>query len=493
MPAELFRPGIQDLVRVLPEIVLTAFGTLVMVLEPLVDRARKRWLGWIALLGLGCSLWASAVAHAWPGEAFGGLLVVDGYTTFFRVLVLLVGMLAVLCALDYVERERPGAGEYYALILFSLVGQSLMAASVELMMVFIGLEISSLATYVLAGYLRADQRSNEAAIKYFLLGSFATAFLLYGVAWVYGTTGTTRLGAIERTLSDVQAAPPMVLPGLAAALMFTGLAFKVSAAPFQVWTPDVYQGAPAPVVAFLSVAPKAAAFAVLLRILGTAFRPLVDRWEPVLWMSALGTMLIGNFAGLVQEDIKRLLAYSSIAHAGYVLVAVTAHTQMAVAAALFYLAAYAAMNVGAFAIVTHFARQRERYTKIGDFAGLARTQPTLAALFALFLLSLIGVPLTAGFFGKFYAFKAAVDAGLVGLVVLALLNSAVAAYYYLRILVVMYFHEPVESALTAPPLSGGLKAAVWACALATLVLGIAPSAVLEAATHAATVTFAGTR
>ncbi|MCP5113697.1 MAG: NADH-quinone oxidoreductase subunit N, partial [bacterium] len=245
----------EDLVRILPEIVLTICGTLVMVLEPLLGNQRKRLLGYIALTGLLLGLWAAAVANLFAGAAFGGMLVVDGFATFFRVLVIMVGLLCVLCSLHYLERERPDSGEYYALVLFSVVGQCLMVASGELIMLFIGLEISSIATYVLAGYLRHDRRNNESAIKYFLLGSFATAFLLYGVAWIYGITGTTNLLEIRGVLTNPEVAPSGILLGASAALMFVGFAFKVSVAPFQVWAPDVYQGAPAPVTAFMSAGP----------------------------------------------------------------------------------------------------------------------------------------------------------------------------------------------------------------------------------------------
>jgi NADH-quinone oxidoreductase subunit N len=263
------------------------------------------------------------------------------------------------------------------------------------------------------------------------------------------------------------------------------VAFKVSPVPFQVWAPDVYQGAAAPVSAFLSAGPKAAAFAVLIRVFLTAFEPLNARWEPLLWTCALATMVMGNFAALVQTNIKRLLAYSSIAHAGYVLVAVTTHSEIGTAAAMFYLACYTFMNVGAFAVVAHFARRGEQFVNVDDFAGLGARQPATAALFSIFLLSLIGVPLTGGFFGKFYIFKAALDADLVWLTVLGLLASAVAAYYYLRIIVVMYFHEPGEAASTLPPLSPGMAAMLWGSALAVLALGIFPSPVLDFAGRSA--------
>src|SRR6202171_6405981 len=308
------------------------------------------------------------------------MLIVDGFATFFRVLVIAVGILTVLSSSQYLERENAEPGEYYALILFSVVGQCVMVAANELIMIFIGLEISSIATYVLAGYLRDDKRNNEAALKNFLLGSFATAFLLYGIAWIYGTSGSPTLYIIRAWLSNPGIEHNIVLVGTAAALMFVGFAFKVSAAPFHVWAPDVYQGAPAPVTLFMSAGPKAAAFAIFLRVFMTAFDPISSRWEPFVWSSALLTMVVGNFAALMQTNIKRMLAYSSIAHAGYVMVAITAHSQIGVAAAMFYLAAYAFMNVGAFAAITHFSRQGEKFVKIEDLAGLGWKQPVTAAL-----------------------------------------------------------------------------------------------------------------
>jgi NADH-quinone oxidoreductase subunit N len=359
-----------------------------------------------------------------------------------------------------------------------------MVAANDLIMIFIGLEISSIASYILAGYLRNDKRNNEAAIKYFLLGSFATAFLLYGVALIYGVTGTTKLDEIRVALNNPAAAPSFAMVAVAAALMFVGLGFKVSGAPFQVWAPDVYQGAPAPVSAFLATGPKAAAFAIFFRIFITAFQQISGGWEPLIWISALLSMTIGNFAALTQTNLKRMLAYSSIAHAGYVLVAVTAHTDVGSAAAMFYLAAYAFTNFGAFAVVAHVSGKGEKYTKVDDFKGLAQRQPAMAAMLTIFLLSLIGVPLTGGFFGKFYIFKAALEAHLVWLTVLGLLNSAVAAYYYLRVLVVMYMHDPDKSQDVLPAPGAGTSIAVFGSAIGTLVLGIFPSFVLDFAVKA---------
>src|SRR6266851_8998577 len=387
MPASLYPAG-TEIVRFLPELILTAAGTLVMLIEAVAERRWPHLYGNLSLIALLCAMGGAVYAFTMPGTAFSGMLIVDGFATFFRVLVIGVGILCVLASYRFLDRENAETGNYHALILFSIAGQCVMATANELIMIFIGLEISSIATYILAGYLRDDKRNNESALKYFLLGSFATAFLLYGIAWIYGITGSTNLIEIRRALMS-GGAPSLALTGTAAALMFVGFGFKISAAPFQVWAPDVYQGAPGPVSAFLSVGPKAAAFAILIRVFMTAFGPIAARWEPFIWACALATMIIGNFAALQQSNIKRLLAYSSIAHAGYVLVAVTAHSDIGTAAAMFYLAAYAFTNFGAFAVVTYVARKGEKHTRIEDFAGLAQRQPMMAAMLTIFLLSLI--------------------------------------------------------------------------------------------------------
>lgn len=474
--------SLTDFIRFRPEIVLTVAATLLMVLDPLLKRRYSNVAGNISILALAGAILASIAAYNDPGPAFGGLLMVDGFATFFRLLVMLVGILTVLASYRFLKVQEAETGEFHSLLLFSIAGQSIMASGNELIVIFIGLEISSIATYVMAGYLRDDKRANEAALKYFLLGSFATAFFLYGIALVYGATGSVNLTAIRAAQVGAGAPNPLFI-GIAASLMFVGLAFKVSAAPFQVWAPDVYQGAPTPVSAFLSAGPKAAAFAIFLRIFMTALEPIASDWEPLVWMSALLSMMIGNFAALLQTNIKRLLAYSSIAHAGYVMVALTARSDIGVAAAMFYLAAYAFMNFGAFAVVTHLSGKGERYLRVDDFSGLAQKQPFTAAMFSIFLLSLIGVPLTGGFFGKFYIFKAALESHLVWLTVLGLLTSAVAAYYYLRILVVMYMKEPSEAASKVEPLSPAMSAALLLPAAATLILGIFPGWVLDFASR----------
>ena len=473
-----------DLIRFLPEIILTVMGTAMMVLDPVLHKRSSYAFGHLAIAALLAGIGGAIFAFTEAGPAFGGMLMVDGFATFFRVLVMSAGILAILPSYSFLARQDAETSEYHALLLFSIAGQCLMADANDLIIVFIGLEISSIASYVLAGYLRDDKRANEAALKYFLLGSFATAFFLYGVAIVYGVTGSVNLTAVRDAIAG-QEQQYVVFLGLAAALMFVGLGFKVSAAPFQIWAPDVYQGAPSPVSAFLSAGPKAAAFAVFLRIFLTAFGPIGAGWEPLVGLAALLSMTIGNFAALLQTNVKRMLAYSSIAHAGYVLVALTARSETGTAAAMFYLAGYAFMNIGAFAVVSHLSGKGEKYQNIEDLSGLGKKQPLTAALFTIYLLSLIGVPLTAGFFGKFYIFKAALESHLVWLTVLGLLNSAVGAYYYLRILVMMYMHEPGEAASNVKPLTPSMRLALLLPAAGTLLLGIFPSWLLEFAGRSA--------
>lgn len=479
-----FQPHAVEYLRFLPEIILSVLGIVIMMIEgPMKEGVSRRSLGILALAGIGAAFIANVWAYADRGSAFSNMIANDGYGTFFRGLVLAVGFLCILTSLSYLERERAESGEYFALIVFSLIGQCILATATDLIMVFIGLEISSIATYILAGFLRDDRRNNESALKYFLLGSFATGFLLYGIAWVYGLVGSTNLDEIQRTLERTQHISALV--GLAMALIFVGLGFKVSVAPFQMWAPDVYQGASAPVSAFMSAGPKAAAFAVFFRLFLTSFHPLSERWTPLVGGCAILTMIIGNFAALLQTNVKRMLGYSSIAHAGYVLVALASASQIGMAAAMFYLASYALMNIGAFAVISHVAARQERHVKIEDLSGLGRRDPVMAALLAIFVFSLIGVPLTGGFFGKFYVFQAALNSHWVWLTIIGLLNSAIAAYYYLKILVAVYMREPAQSMAELSAPSTGLQIALWASAAGVLLLGTFPSTLLSFAVNSA--------
>lgn len=469
-----------EYLRILPEIVLTIFGMAIMLLDPLLDERRsQKTLGAIGLIGAIAAIAATLVQAQNPGLGFWRMVNVDPFSVFFHFLVTTVTAVVILTSYEYMEVQQIRAGEYYGLILFGAVGMCLMSSAVELVLIFIALEISSISTYILAGFRRHAAASSESSIKYFLLGSFATAFFLYGVALMFGATGSTSIATIGPILGAEQ--HPPVLAYLAVALMFVGLGFKVAAAPFHIWTPDVYEGAPAPIVGFMSTAPKAAVFAVLLRILFEAHAP-GTLW--LIWVVAALSMTLGNLGALVQDNVKRLLAYSSIAHAGYLLVAFAALPDQGIPAAMFYTASYAAMNVGAFAVVSHFASAAERYVSLEDYAGLGRRSPILAATLTVFLLSLIGIPVTGGFFAKFYVFSAALQAKLVGLVIIGVLNSAVGAYYYLRVIVVMYMRE-ARTEVPVSPIPVSLGAALALSVLATIYLGVLPGQVLQYAAKSA--------
>ena len=467
-----------DYIRILPELVLSIFGIIAMMVDPVIpSHDPKKPLGIIALLGVLTSLAATAYQAQYYGDAFFNMVRVDTFSVFFHVVILLIVLVVVLSSFDYLEVQRIKAGEYYALILFAAVGMMLMTSAIELVLIFIALEISSIATYILAGFRRRAAESAEASLKYFLLGSFATAFFLYGVAMVFGATGTTNVYRIAEVLTTQHS----VVVYLAVALMFVGLGFKVASAPFHVWTPDVYEGAPAPVVGLMSTGPKAAAFAVLLRVLFATGAP---GWFWLVWISAVLSMTIGNMGALVQNNVKRLLAYSSIAHAGYLLVAFAAAKTTGISAAIFYAASYAAMNVGAFAIVAHLSGRGERYVTLEDYAGLGRRSPLLAAMLTVFLISLIGIPITGGFFAKFYVFSAALQSNLVGLTIIGVINSAIAAYYYLRVIIYMYMRdERIEAPVM--PIPAGLGAAIAISLIATIYLGVLPNRVLDDAVRAA--------
>ena len=475
-------PTSADLLLVLPELIWCSFGALLMLLQPLVTS--RKALTTIAVTGALLGICGNFYAVHNPGSAFSGLVAADPFSIFFSHLVGLVAILVILAAAPYLDRERLADAEFYALVLFATAGMGVLASAQELLTAFIGLELSSISSYILAGYRRDTLKSGESAMKYFLLGSFATAFFLYGIALVYGVTGTTNLLRMDA------ADPTSTMLKLGLALILIGLGFKVAAAPFQIWTPDVYEGAPTPVTALFSAGPKAAAFALLLRIFADV-HAATQFWFWAFWILAALTMFAGNLGALLQTNIKRMLAYSSIAHAGYILVAFAAVTNLAAkdneigaspayAAVLFYLLTYALVKVGAFTIVSQFGGAGEKHLQLDDFAGLGERQPVVAAVLSLFLLSLLGLPVTAGFLGKFYIFKAAVDSNLIWLAVLMAINSIIGAFYYIRLIVIMYMREPsAEIAATAParfPLSVNVVLAI--AAFGTIFLGVLPTKTL---------------
>ena len=472
---------VPDIFRILPELILTLTGVAVMLTDAALNpKWPRRPLGWMAALGTTLALWASLGQLALPmGTGFSGTIETSAFTVFFHVLICGIVLVALLLSLDTLPEKSHHQGEFYALIVFGAVGMCLLTGAVELLLVFIALEISSIATYILAGYRKETPRGPEAAIKYFLLGSFATAFLLYGVALIFGATGTTQIYEIARLAPTAQN-QSFILAGMG--LMLVGILFKVSAVPFHVWTPDVYEGSPTPVVALMSTAPKAAAFALLLRVVYEMLPALRPVWSPLLWVVAVLSMTVGNLAALRQTNVKRMLAYSSIAHAGYLLAAFAGLDATGIAAASFYIAAYAAMNVGIFAVITLASGYDEKLPLIEDFRGLIYRSPLLGSLLIFFLASLVGIPFTGGFFGKLISFSTAIGGGAIWLVIIGLLNSGLAAAYYLRLALVAAQKPKDDQATTPEPRVGiAVGAALLFAVAATLVLGILPNGVQRAA------------
>ena len=483
--SQLSAEQLANLHRLAPEIVLCLFGIAIMIVDPFLAPARRKAMGWVALLGSLLALASVHVAAHDMGPAYSNLIVTDRFSVYVHVVVILGAILAILGSFAYLDQENIQQGEYYALVLFAVAGMGILAGANELVTAFVGLEMSSISTYVLVGYRRRSNASNEASLKYFILGSFATAFFLYGIAMVYGVTGTTHIDEIQHALPENAPVPALAILGLG--LIFVGLGFKVVASPFQIYAPDVYEGAPTPVTALLASAPKAATFALMLRIFYVSFSSAANAWFWAVWGSAILTMFIGNLAALMQTNVKRMLAYSSIAHAGYILVAFAASTEAGVAAVLFYLAAYVLMKVGAFLVIAHLGQQGEQRLSIQDYAGLGTKQPVLAACFSLFLLSLLGLPATGGFLGKFFAFQAALDSRgswLVWLVVLAAINSVIGAYYYLRVIIAMYFWPPSQDYVPTR-VAPSITVALIVAAVGTIYLGVLPGSVLNLAKMAA--------
>src|SRR5207248_2175663 len=384
--------------------------------------------------------WSSGTAATGTRTFLGNMVAADRFTVFFRLIILSAAFLAVLLSYQYLERADEERGEYYPLLLFATAGMTLITAASDLIVVFLALEILSLSLYLMTGFSFRRMASAEGSMKYFLLGAFSSSFFLYGIAFAYGATGTTNLSAIARSLSGQTGSVALALG--AAGLLATGFGFKVAAVPFHMWTPDAYQGAPTCVTAFMSAGTKVAAFGAFLRVFDSALSPLIWDWRPFVWVIAAITMVVGSALAIAQTDIKRLLAYSSIAHAGFILVGVTAASQQGIQAAMFYLAAYAAMIVGAFGVVMLVSVRGERNLELTSYAGVARRNPFAAAVLALFLLSLAGIPPTAGFIAKVSVFQAAVQAGQWPLVLIAVLSSVVAAFFYIRVIVLMYMQEP---------------------------------------------------
>ena len=440
---------------------------------------RRDFLAFLTLATVGLAAWFTFDLHDKRAVAMQGTFAVDGVALFAKLILLSTCAMAVLISYHYLSRRRIHRGEYYPLLLFSTAGMTLLAAANDLLLVFLALEILSLALYVLAGFARRDDASQESAMKYFLLGAFSSAFLLYGIAIMYGATNTTSISGISRVASSSDAR----LVFTAMALLAVGFCFKVAAVPFHMWTPDVYQGAPTSVTGFMAAGTKAAGFAALLRVFLVALGPLQWDWRPVLWIVAVLTMVVGSVVAITQTDIKRLLAYSSIAHAGYVLVAVVAASREGTAAALFYLLVYAFMTLGAFAMIIASAPGGRERLSLGDWTGIGQRHPLFAGAMTLFLLSLAGIPPTAGFMAKFFVFSAAVQSGETGLVVVGVLSSAIAAFFYLRVIVAMWLQDPDPDAMPLGP-TPALVTGLAVAAAVTVVIGVWPQGLIELARNA---------
>jgi len=476
---------------ILPEIIVAGAAIVILLVDAFWPSRDQRLAAGLSLLGLAGAAAASIriwltiddlVAGGRPEVAasapvLGGMVAGDKYSVFFRLVILASAAVAVLLGYHYLRRTGEARGEFYALLLFATSGMTLLTAAADLIVVFLALEVLSLSLYVMAGFSWRRLSSQEASLKYFLLGAFSSAFFLYGIALAYGATGTTSIGGIADSLTANAGSLGLAL--VAGALLAVGFAFKVAAVPFHMWTPDVYQGAPTPVTAFMAAGTKVAGFAALIRVTGAALGGVGWELQPALYVLAAATMVVGSLLAIAQQDVKRMLAYSSIAHAGFVLVGVTAGNGQGIAGAMFYLVAYSAMIMGAFAVVVLVSRTGERRTSLQSYRGLGRTNPVLAALLALFLLSLAGIPPLAGFMAKVLVFQAAVDAGLESLVIIAVVASVIAAFFYIRLIVLSYMYEP-EDEHEAEVVSAGPAPAVALLATAgvTLLFGLFPSLLL---------------
>jgi NADH-quinone oxidoreductase subunit N len=470
-----FHEFFQSLIPLYPEIIVLMAALMILVLDFFFDKDAKAFLGWFALAAVVLAAAASYQLMPYNGLFFSGTFHLDAFSTFFKFVFYIACGLGILVSIGYLKIEDIHRGEYYALMLFATNGMMLMASAGDLITLYLGLELMALSIYILAGFMRRDNRSNEAAIKYLLLGAFSSGIMLYGMSLLYGISGTTNLTGILDFLQHADLNNPVLF--LAMVMLVVSFGFKVAAVPFHMWVPDVYEGAPTSVTAFMSAGPKVAGFAVLLRVFLYSLSPLQAHSTVILAILAVLTMAVGNIMALSQTNIKRMLAYSSIAHAGYALVGLAAGGPDGAASVMLYVFIYALMNMGAFGVVIMLRKAGARGEEIADYAGLGKTNKTAAFLMLIFMFSLTGIPPLAGFMGKFYIFKAAVEAGLVWLAVAGVLFSSVSAYFYLRVIMVMYMNEPKGSIelTTSPSLALALAISVTS----VIVIGIYPTDLLN--------------
>ena len=469
-----------------PELILVGTGIALLLLDALVRLRDQRPLVLLSLAGLAAAAASSVALWFWdgPGAVLGNMVAADRFAVFLRLVLLGVAAIGVLLSYHYLDRAGEARGEYYPLLLFCTAGMTLIVSAADLIVIFLALEILSLSLYLMTGFSFRRLASAEASMKYFLLGAFSSAFFLYGIALAYGATGTTNLASIGGRLSH-EASLALALG--AAGLMAAGFGFKVAAVPFHMWTPDAYQGAPTCVTAFMSAATKVAAFGAFLRVFNVAFRPLASDWTPFIWVIAAVTMVVGSLLAIAQTDVKRMLAYSSIAHAGFILVGVTAANQTGIQGAMYYLVAYAVMIIGAFGVVILVSIRGEERQALGSYAGLIRRSPFLAVMLAVFLLSLAGIPGTAGFIAKVAVFSAATQAGHWPLVLIAVIASVIAAFFYIRLIALMYMQEPTDTARIGRARVAGFAVAVPG--VLTVVFGVLPAIVFGFLRSASVVRF----
>ncbi len=457
---------------VVPMVCVSLAGLFALLAEAFRAKGERMPIGGLAVIGLVGAGVASVLLWDRNASSFG-VVTADNFALFVNLVLVVVGLFTVLFSSQTLERDGLPVGEYYALMLFAIVGMMLMAQATDLLLIFLALETMSIAVYVLTGLRRDQPNAIEAAFKYFLLGAFASSFFLYGIAFIYGVTGTTHLEQAGAAIAaQSMSSNPMLL--LAVGLLVVGFAFKIAAVPFHMWSPDAYEGAPAVVTGFMSTGVKAAALAAFARVFLSALAPLVADWTPVLWAIAAATMVVGTVVGVSQTSLKRMLAYSSIAHGGYLLVAIIAANDVGKASMLFYLAAYAVTNLGAFGVIALLGTREHANDDLRDYAGLAHSHPALALLMTVLLLSLGGFPPTAGFIAKWYTFSAAVSAGYYGLAIIGMLSSVVSVYFYLRIVVMMYMSDR-DARPVPPPISGLAMAGLVVSVLAVLYLGVLPA------------------
>jgi NADH-quinone oxidoreductase subunit N len=463
-----------------PLLIVSGVAILLLLVDFVLPYGKKHLSAWVAMGGIVWALWRTLAQWGQTQHGYSGMVALDSLSTFFNVLFLASTGVVVLLSHPFLKKEDVEHSEYYALLLFATAGMMILASGLDLITLFLGIEVLSISLYILAGYRRDSDASNEAAMKYFLLGAFSSAILLYGIALTYGATGSTNLLKIADVLGNTTGPLPEGLLYAGIALILVGLAFKVAAAPFHMWTPDVYEGAPTPITAFMSAGPKAGAFAAIVRVFFVAFGPVHVEWDAALTVITILTMTVGNIAAIAQTNVKRMLAYSSIAHTGYVLIGIVSGGVIGATGALFYLLAYVAMNLGAFAVIILLEHQGEKGDELKDYAGLGFRYPALGALLSLFMISLSGIPPTVGFVGKLYLFGAAVSSGHILLAVFGVLNSAVSVFYYLRLMVLMYMREPQE-ALPKLRVPLALALVLIVTAAGTLLPGLWPSGLFEAA------------